>query len=321
MARISATTDWLMLRRQASLLAIVSSWAQRGLFSLLAERPRLLHELPADPRALRCTIPLLINAGILETDGSHIALTPEALTMEQRAAWPSDALGHLADLTQLPTVLATGGPLRDAAGHSRKTDGGVLRSDPQQMRAFLDMLYQRSGESCEVAARWLAGLWPVTSRLLDLGGGHGRYARMLCELGHEVTLYDIPAVIELARERHGSTLHYLAGDFLSDSLGDPWDGVFISNVLHGLSETENRALLSRLRAALQPQGKLVIKDMFLEQSGGMPDGASAFALNMLFFTDAGQSYALETVAHWCADAGFAHFKTIHTTTFQLCLAW
>ncbi len=321
MARISSTTDWLMLRRQASLLAIVSSWAQRGLFALLAERPRSINELPADPRALRCTIPLLINAGILESDGPNMALTPEALTMERQAAWPSDALGHLADLTQLPSVLATGGPLRDAEGRSRGTDGGVRRCDPQQMRAFLDMLYQRSGESCEVTARWLAGLWPAKSRLLDLGGGHGRYARMLCDLGHDATLYDIPEVIEMARERHGSTLHYLGGDFLCDSLGGQWDGIFVSNVLHGLGEAENRMLLTRLRAALHPQGKLVIKDMFLKQSGGTPDGAAAFALNMLFFTDSGQSYALATVAGWCQDAGFAHFKTIHTPTFQLCLAW
>ena len=321
MVRISSTSDWLMLRRQASLLAAVSAWAQHGLFSLLAERPQPISELPADPRALRCTIPLLINAGILESDGIKVALTPEALAMERQAAWPTDALDHLADLTQLPTVLTSGGPLRDAQGRSRGTDGGVRRHDPQQTRAFLEMLYQRSEESCEIAARWLAGLWPASSNLLDLGGGHGRYARMLVDLGHTATLYDVPEVIELAKERHGDALHYLGGDFLTDSLGGPWDGIFVSNVLHGLGETDNRALLARMRAALQPHGKLVIKDMFLEQSGGTPDGAAAFALNMLFFTEAGQSHALESVAAWCQDAGFPHFTTIHTATFQLCLAW
>lgn len=321
MPRISSTNDWLGLRRQAALLAVVSAWAQRDLFTLLAERPRPISELPADARALHCTIPLLINGGILESDGNEIALTPEALLMEQEAGWPTDALGYLADLTQLPTVLDRGGPLCDAEGRSRVTHGGVRRHDPRQMRAFLEMLYQRSGESCEIAARWLKELWPANSHLLDLGGGHGRYARMLVDLGHTVTLYDIPEVIELAKERHGDALHYLGGDFLTDSLGGPWDGIFISNVLHGLGETHNRVLLARLRAALQPQGTLVIKDMFLEQSGGTPDGAAAFALNMLFFTEDGQSYALESVATWCRDAGFSTFKTIHTATFQLCLAW
>lgn len=144
---------------------------------------------------------------------------------------------------------------------------------------------------------------------------------MLVDLGFDVTLYDIPEVIELARERHGDALHYLGGDFLTDGLGGPWDGIFISNVLHGLEEADNRVLLARLREALQPKGKLVIKDMFLEQSGGSPDGAAAFALNMLFFTEAGQSHALESVAAWCRDAGFAHFRIIHTATFQLCLIW
>ena len=321
MVRISSTSDWLMLRRQASLLAAVSAWAQHGLFSLLAERPRPISELPGDLRALHCTIPLLINGGLLESDGIQVVLTPEALTMERQAAWPIDAVDHLADLTQLPTVLTSGGPLRDAQGRSRVTDGGVRRHDPQQMRTFLNMLYQRSGESCEIAARWLNTLWPASSHLLDLGGGHGRYAKTLADLGHTVTLYDVPEVIDLAKQRHGDALHYLGGDFLIDSLGGPWDGIFVSNVLHGLGETDNRALLARLHAALKPQGKLIIKDMFLEQSGGTPDGAAAFALNMLFFTEAGQSYAVETVATWCRDVGFAHFSTIHTATFQLCLAW
>lgn len=165
-----------MLRRQAALLAVVSAWAQHGLFSLLAERPRSITELPADLRALRCTIPLLINAGILESDGTNITLTPEALAMERQAAWPTDALGHLADLTQLPTVLAAGGPLRDDEGRSLVTDGGVRRHDPQQMRTFLEMLYQRSGESCEIAARWLTDLWPANSRLLRLTRGLGTKA-------------------------------------------------------------------------------------------------------------------------------------------------
>ena len=321
MPRIYSTSDWLGLRRQAALLAVVAAWAQRGLFSLLAERPRPISELPGDLRALRCTIPLLINGGILESDGVHVALTPEALLMEQEAAWPTDALGYLADLTQLPAVLTSGGPLRDAEGRSRVTDGGVRRHDPQQMRTFLEMLYQRSGESCEIAARWLKELWPANSHLLDLGGGHGRYAKMLADLGHAVTLYDIPEVLEIARERHGDALHYLGGDFLIDSLGGSWDGIFVSNVLHGLGEADNRMLLAKMRAAMKPQGKLIIKDMFLEQSGGSPDGAAAFALNMLFFTEAGQSHALKTVASWCRDAGFAHFSTIHTATFQLCLAW
>jgi SAM-dependent methyltransferase len=53
----------------------------------------------------------------------------------------------------------------------------------------------------ELTTRLLARHVPAGARVLELGGGSGRYTRWLAERGHRVVLTDLsPALVELARE-------------------------------------------------------------------------------------------------------------------------
>ena len=113
--------------------------------------------------------------------------------------------------------------------------------------------------------------------LLDLGAGLGAYGTAFLDAWPElqVTFFDLRHVIAWARDRglrpdlapRGA---WVAGDFLKDGLGSGYDAVFIGNVLHGLSEEENRNLLRKCFRALQPGGQLIIKDFLLDPGKPWP---------------------------------------------------
>jgi hypothetical protein len=178
----------------------------------------------------------------------------------------------------------------------------VREDDPDRTRAFLDMLHRRSADDAEEVASRLAVRLPRGAHVLDLGGGHGRYARALVDRGLRATLFDRPLCIDIARERHGDAVGYVAGDFHQDALGGPYDGVVLSNIVHCLGPDENRALLRRVAAACAGGACVMVKDMLLHDGGYHPDEAAAFALTMLLFTRQGRTYSVAELAALASEA-------------------
>jgi SAM-dependent methyltransferase len=156
----------------------------------------------------------------------------------------------------------------------------------------MNMLYRRSQQAADEVIRWATGRFPTPGRLLDLGGGHGRYAHEFQKKGWAATLFDRRICVDLARERHGGFIEYRAGDFMRDDLGQDYDLVFLSNIVHGLGPAENLALLARVAACLAPGGMVVIKDMFLDESRANPVEAVFFNVVMLLYTREGLSYSV-----------------------------
>ena len=214
------------------------------------------------------------------------------------------AENNLGDLSRLDQVLKSGGPASGPDGESRVTEGGVREQDPENTRRFLDFLHRRSGESAAEIVRWLMPLLTSDAAVLDLGGGHGRYGQALADNGLQVTLFDRPLCIEIARQRYGNSLQYIAGDFMQDDLGGPYDAVLLSNIVHGLGPEENHHLLSRVSMVLKPGGWLLLKDMFLDDSGIGPENAVLFGLIMLLYTRQGRSYSVQEMNDSCLKNGW-----------------
>jgi SAM-dependent methyltransferase len=271
----------------------------------LRERPRTTSDLPADPRSIAQTAPILVHLGLLESDGKTWALTRTGLALLEAgtigAETAEDALG---DLARLDRLVKEGGGARAADGSSKLTEGGVREENPAAARAFMDILFRRSADSAAETARWLGKRLPARAHVLDLGGGHGRYGHMLSECGLRVTLFDKPVCVDLARERYAGALEYRTGDFMRDDLGGPYDATLLSNIVHGLGPQENATLLRRVHGVLRPGGLLVIKDMFLDEHGANPEESAFFNLIMLLYTREGRTYGVEQMRRLCQEAGF-----------------
>jgi 2-polyprenyl-3-methyl-5-hydroxy-6-metoxy-1,4-benzoquinol methylase len=320
---LKTESDVDVLVRHAKLLAVASAWHALGLFDELARReaPVDLADLPGDARALAITAPILASAGLLDGNGVRWALSSSARQMHARGELPTGRnLTALEDLSRMADVLRQGGPVKDGEGRPKVTSGGVLPQDREATRAFLDMLHRRSAAPAEDVARWLAPRLVPSARVLDVGGGHGRYGEALTARGFAVTLFDMPIVIELARARHGESLAYRGGDFLRDDFGGPYDAALLSNIVHGESNADNADMTRRLFAALAPGGTVVFKDMFIDEQGNGPEHAVHFGATMLYYTASGRSYTVRDVAAWCGAAGFEPPECVSVDGFSLVFA-
>lgn len=307
------------LLRGSKALVVIAAWHELGLFQALAGGAKSPAELPAETRAVEVTAPVLRHLGLLHGDEDRLVLSDTARGLLERGRMPTARnFEFLQDQARMPELLEHGGPVTGDRG-DKSTDGGTRADDPEQTKRFLDMLYQRSADSARSVNEWLAPLLPAGSRVLDLGGGHGRYGRTFADSGHVATLFDFPHVIDYARARHGDALAYIGGDFREPGVdfGGPYDLVLLSNVVHGEPDDVNRDLARRLAATLAPGGYLVLKDMFIDEHGRDPEEAVFFGLTMLFYTRAGRSHSLSQARSWLTDAGLEQPQLSVLDGFQM----
>jgi SAM-dependent methyltransferase len=309
--------EWLSAARA---LAVVSAWTSLGLFERLRAGPLRIEELDANRRALVTTIPVLMHVGLLAGDGERIALTPAAEHLLRTGTMPSN-LGMLRDLSRMAEVLREGGPVRDDEGRKQATRNGTVPEDPAETERFLDMLYRLSEDPAKSTFGWLAPSLGAGASVLDLGGGHGRYARVFADAGFAVTLFDQPIVVRIAEKRHGDKLRYLEGDYhVTSSFGGPYDLVLLSNILYSEAPAQNASLLERAARSLRPGGRLAVRDMFLDEHGHDPSSTVFFGITALLLTEHGQAPTVREVRDWYASAGLVDFTLISTGTHQIAVA-
>ncbi len=324
MEPIHTETDLDRLRRASQAYATVAAWGNAGLFKALSERgPSTTKELPGDARALTITATILGHLGLLIRQEDSKGESLWSLSTSGRALHHSGALSFfrstgIPELGRLPEVLEQGGPVPDASGRSLNTSIGVRADDREGSHRFMDMLHRRSELAAAESARLIAGRLE-TGHVLDLGGGHGRYAHELIAQGFAATLFDQPVCVEYAANQYPEGMNFLAGDFHSDDLGGPYDAVLGSNIVHGLGESAIRALQDRLRKVIQPGGLLVWKDMFLDDTGVGPTDAAIFGVSMLMYTQEGRSYSVGEMSRWLKASGFPTVEHIRVPNLHFSL--
>ena len=271
-----------------------------GLFAALKDRPHsaaeVAGELALDTRAVEIVLLALVAEDLLlQREDGRFALRPEYAPYllpdgdESVASIMEHHYHLLGRWIQLADVVRSGKPVpRPESGRS-----------PEQLRAFICGMRDVARRSTETVAAQVD--LSNCRRLLDLGGGPGASSVVLCRHFPRLhcVVFDLPEVIPIAKEEiavAGLTdrITTQPGDYLADGpdgdLGDGFDCVFVSNIIHSLSLAATGRLLGKAMAALQPGGLLVIKDFFLADSRAEPAWAALFAVNMLIGTDDGMSY-------------------------------
>jgi acetylserotonin N-methyltransferase len=142
-------------------------------------------------------------------------------------------------------------------------------------------------------------------RMVDLGGATGHLALAAKDRypGLQVTLFDLPEVIEFARGQIGDRADFSAGDFFKDPL-PPADLYAIGRILHDWSEDKIRRLLARIHTALPDDGALLIAERVIDEDRRGPVGAHMQSLNMLVCTE-GRERTLGEYTALLRKAGFA----------------
>jgi hypothetical protein len=198
-------------------------------------------------------------------------------------------------------------------GHPRELDpekwlDARPERDEGEVRDFIMGMHAIARDRApQVAARLdLSGV----RHLLDLGGGPATYAITFAQAHPQMraTVFDLPRPIKIAQEniaKYGlePRLDTLAGNFLKDDIGQGYDFIWVSQILHSHDEAQCRLIINKCVAALVPGGTLAIQDFFLNDDGYTPPGPAMFAVHMLAVTPRGRSYLASEVAAWMAEAG------------------
>jgi SAM-dependent methyltransferase len=159
---------------------------------------------------------------------------------------------------------------------------------------------------------------PAGSRsLLDIGGGHGWYSARLCHRnpGLTATVLDLPGSAAIGREiiagaGMADRVRFRDGDATRDDLGDGYDAVLCSNLVHHLTVEQITRLFARIHAALRPGGVLAVLDGFTDSRNGAAgfrsQPAQADILSLFVYLSSGsQIHTQAELREWLRDAGFA----------------
>jgi hypothetical protein len=189
----------------------------------------------------------------------------------------------------------------------------MYQERPQETARFIsamDSLVKARGDAV-VLAETLD--WQGVTQLLDVGSGPATYPIYLCQRfpALRVTVFDLPGTLALTRHyvrdaglEERFTL--IAGDYRADEIPGRYGAIFMSNIIHGESGSENAKLLAKLAGALEPEGRIIIKDHILDASRARPATGAIFSLLMLLTTQSGRCYSFGEVKDWLQRAGLRH---------------
>jgi SAM-dependent methyltransferase len=287
--------------------------AELDLFTLLGEGPLSLEEVVAargaEPRGLAILLDALAAMGLLEKKDDRWrtvpALIPLLSSQDERSLLPLalhsvNLWDRWSRLTEVVAGSRPGAGDRDA-----------------WTRSFIGAMHAIASPQADGL---VAAVEPGSARrLLDVGGGPATYTLAFVKAvpGLRATLFDLPAVVELARENVVAAglldrVDLVAGDLRSDDLPGGHDLAFVSAIIHMLGPSGNVALFRKVHDALVPGGRIVIRDHVMSPDRTAPRAGALFAVNMLVGTEAGGTFTFDEIAAWLVEAGFEKPRLMRT---------
>lgn len=285
-----------------------------GLFGILGEGdPRdegqVAAAAGADPRACGLLLDALCAMGLVAKEDGRYRVQPgqEEYLVPGGSYYVGDILGHHERLwnrwSRLTDVVTSGRPVP-------RTEVPGAGENEGARRDFILGMANIGAQGARELVRALDPRGPLT--LLDVGGGPGTYALQFARYNPELraVVFDLPEVLPIANEQIdasglGDRVSAVGGDYLQDTLPGGNHLVLLSNIIHSLGPEENRMLFGRIHRSLEPGGRLILKDFFVDEDRTGPLWPAVFSINMLVGTENGRSYSESEVQDWLAGAGFS----------------
>ncbi|XP_035398115.1 acetylserotonin O-methyltransferase [Cygnus atratus] len=201
-----------------------------------------------------------------------------------------------------------------AFGISSKDPFGAMYRSEEEMLKFL------AGQNSVwgICGRDVLAAFDLSSftRIYDLGGGGGALARECVSLypNCTVTIYDLPKVVQVAKERfvppeeHRIAFH--EGDFFKDSIPEA-DLYILSKILHDWDDDKCGQLLAKVHKACRSGGGVLLVESLLKEDRSGPVETQLYSLNMLVQTEGKERIPAE-YSKLLAAAGFREVQVKRT---------
>jgi len=306
----------LRLARNFMESRILLSGAELNIFTILSHAPLTAKEVSgrtgADLRALTILLDALAAMCLLIKHNDAYRCTPSLtpLLAEDQPGSVLPMILHEAHLWQrwssLTNVVAG---TMESEGSSRPSRSA------EEMRAFIGAMHVIAEPQ---AREIIAAVNPDSAKaLLDVGGASGTYTIAFLHAVPEMraTLFDIPEVVEMARERLGRAemldrVALVPGDFYRDEFPSGHDLAFVSAIIHQNSLDQNVNLYSKIFRSLSRGGRIVVRDHVMDPNRIYPRDGAIFAVNMLLGTSGGGTYTYEEIKTGLSQAGYTGMRLI-----------
>ena len=154
--------------------------------------------------------------------------------------------------------------------------------------------------------------------LLDPGGGTGIYSIAFLQKNPELRaiVLDRPEVLKVAAEMAAAygvadRLECRPGDMFAGALPEGADAILLSNVLHDWDVPQCRSLIERSAASLSRGGRLLIHDVFLNDTLDGPLPVALYSAALFVLTE-GRAYSGAEYREWLKGAGLRATAIIPT---------
>jgi 2-polyprenyl-3-methyl-5-hydroxy-6-metoxy-1,4-benzoquinol methylase len=259
---------------------------------------RVAGETGTDKRAMEILLDALVGLGLLRKQKNRYRNTKTAsrFLVSGSPYYQGEIIRHVDSMwdrwSDLDTIVKTGKPSQRSRNH----------------KAFILGMHNIAVTKAKEVISGV-GLRGV-KRVLDLGCGPGTYSMEIAAHGVEVTLFDLPETIKIARDvvsrsrANPENVRFMDGDCLKDDIGSGYDLILISQIVHMFSAKVNMMLLKKCRRALNENGRIVVHDFLINEARTMPSWSSLFAINMLVSTEGGRTYSPGDIKGWFLKTGF-----------------
>ena len=316
---ISASPEMILgLARNFMEPRILLTGAELDLFTLLTHVPLSAEEVTArigaDFRATTILLDALSAMGLLVKQAGQYHCPP-SISPFLSAEAPNSILPmilHMAHVWERWSGLTS--IVKDLRAQEKPIPPS---QDAEELRAFIGAMH---AIAARLAPQIVAAVNPGASRaLLDVGGGPGTYTLAFLQAVPEMrgTLFDRPAVVEMARERLSeagvlSRVSLLSGDFYRDEFPPGHDLAFVSAIIHQNNPGQNLDLFRKGFRALVPGGRIVIRDHVMASDRTRPKDGAIFAVNMLVGTSGGNTYTYDEIEDGLTQAGFIRVRLLQS---------
>ena len=274
----------------------------------------LTEELKANLASLELFLNALVSLGFVELKGSGYRNTKygQEIFLKEKPLYIGDYIRlhgrSFTDWAKLGEVVMT--------GKSLDRPDFFEADDPAVPAGFARAMHNTAMGHAEFLAKKIS--LKSVKILLDLGGGPGTFTICFLKENPELhaTIFDLPTTLKTTRkfvEEAGflNRVKFQAGNFNQDEIEGTFDVCFLSHIIHGQTGEKNRKLFPKIFKALNPGGKLIVQDFFLNPDKHSPQFAALFALIMLIHTDGGRTYTFEETEEWMRAAGFKRTARSH----------
>jgi precorrin-6B methylase 2 len=273
---------------------------------------RIARNIKGDRRAVTIILDALVALELLKKSGGRYAVPADVAPVlaaggkQSVLAMSQHHAGCLRRWSQLARVAKTGRPAARVPS---------VRGERKDAAAFIGGMHDLNRL---IAPQLVREIQPLPFKhLLDIGGASGTWTIAFLEINPSgrATIFDLPHVVPMARRRLrelklAGKIRLVAGDFYRDELPRGADLAWVSAIVHQNSREQNRALFRKIFCALQPGGRIAIRDVVMEESRTAPVPGALFAVNMLAGTPRGGTFTFKELAADLRRAGFVGARLV-----------